>query len=246
MGNKTNPVGFRLGIIREWQAKWFAEREFATFLGEDLTVRRVIERTFPEAGIARVEISRQANDISVTIHTARPGIVIGRGGQRREELRQSLEKATGRKIRLNIQEIRQPELEAALVAKSIAEQLGRRIAFRRAMKGTMLRTMQAGAKGIKVECSGRLGGAEIARTEHMRQGQVPLHKIRADIDYGFTEAVTMMGRIGVKAWVYRGDILPAVKTVPLEAKTEQAGPETGVAEGKSDVTAKTSQVPQTA
>lgn len=249
MGNKTHPIGFRLGIIRDWQAKWFAEREYAAFLREDLIIRRVIAKAYPEAGIASVDIDRQgqANEIYVTIHTARPGIVIGRGGQRREELRRSLEKATDRKIRLNIQEVRQPELEASLVAKSIAEQISRRVAFRRAMKGTILRTMQAGAKGIKVEVAGRLNGAEIARSARMRQGQVPLHKIRADIDYSCKEAITQMGRIGVKVWVYRGDILPEVKTPPYTTQMgEEATSETGVTEGKSDVAAKASEIPQTA
>jgi small subunit ribosomal protein S3 len=244
MGNKVHPIGLRLGIIRDWQAKWFADREYAAFLREDLIIRNVIKKAYPEAGIARVEISRQANEISVSISTARPGIIIGRGGQRREELRNSLEKATGKRIRLDVQEVRQPELEASLVAKNVADSIGRRVAFRRAMKGALQRTMQAGAKGIKVECAGRLGGKEIARSENMRQGQVPLHKIRADIDYGFNEAVTMMGRIGVKVWIYRGDILPEVVMPTYEAMVEEGTDlETGV-EGKTHVTAQESEVSQ--
>lgn len=224
MGNKTSPIGLRLGVIRDWQARWFAGKEYASYLKEDLIIRKQIEKGYPDAGIARVEISRQANEITVTIHTSRPGMIIGRGGQRREEMKRALEKATGKKLRLNIQEIRQPELEAPLVAKNIADQLSRRVTFRRAMKGAMLRSMQAGAKGVKVECAGRLGGAEIARTARMRQGQVPLHKLRADIDYGFAEAVTVMGRIGVKAWVYRGDILPEIRIPVAEAKPAEAAP----------------------
>jgi small subunit ribosomal protein S3 len=158
-----------------------------------------------------LDIDRQANEVSITIHTARPGIVIGRGGQRVDEMRQSLEKLVAKKVRLNIQEIRQPELDATLVSRSIAEQLERRIAYRRAMKQSMFRTIQAGAKGIRVLCSGRLAGAEIARRQLMHQGRVPLHTIRADIDYGFTEAHTTMGRLGVKVWIYKGDILPEAK-----------------------------------
>ena len=202
MGRKVHPLGFRLGIIRDWQGKWYSDRNFTQFLQDDLKLRSTIMKKYAEAAIAKVDVDRQANEVAVTIHTARPGIVIGRGGTRVDEMRQYLEKLIGKKIRLNIQEIRQPELDAYLVARSIAEQLERRIAYRRAMKQSMFRTMQAGAQGIRILCSGRLAGAEIARRQLMHQGRVPLHTIRADIDYGFTEAHTTMGRLGIKVWIY--------------------------------------------
>jgi small subunit ribosomal protein S3 len=204
-------MGFRLGIIRDWQGKWYSDRSFTQHLQEDLKLRNAVMSKYAEAAIAKVEVDRQANEVAVTIHTARPGIVIGRGGQRVDEMRQYLEKLIGKKVRLNIQEIRQPELDAYLVSRSIAEQLERRIAYRRAMKQSMFRTMQAGAKGIRILCSGRLAGAEIARRQLMHQGRVPLHTIRADIDYGFSEAHTTMGRLGIKVWIYKGDILPEAK-----------------------------------
>lgn len=211
MGRKVHPMGFRLGIIRDWQGKWYSDRSFTQHLQEDLKLRNAVMSKYAEAAIAKVEVDRQANEVAVTIHTARPGIVIGRGGQRVDEMRQYLEKLIGKKVRLNIQEIRQPELDAYLVSRSIAEQLERRIAYRRAMKQSMFRTMQAGAKGIRILCSGRLAGAEIARRQLMHQGRVPLHTIRADIDYGFSEAHTTMGRLGIKVWIYKGDILPEAK-----------------------------------
>ncbi len=211
MGRKVHPMGFRLGIIRDWQGKWYSEKHFKQNLQDDIQLRNTIMTKYAEAAIAKVEVDRQANEVAVTIHTARPGIVIGRGGQRVDEMRLYLEKLIGKKIRLNIQEIRQPELDAYLVARSIAEQLERRIAYRRAMKQSMFRTIQAGAKGIRILCSGRLAGAEIARRQLMHQGRVPLHTIRADIDYGFTEARTTMGRLGVKVWIYKGDVLPEAK-----------------------------------
>ena len=181
------------------------------FLQEDLKLRKAIQSRYAEAGISLVEIERQANKVSITIHTARPGIVIGRGGQRVDEMRAYLENLIGKKVQLNIQEIQQPELDAYLVARTVAEQMERRVAYRRAMKQAMFRTMQAGAKGMRISCAGRLGGAEIARRLIMHEGQVPLHTLRADIDYGFTEARTTMGRIGVKVWIYKGDILPEPK-----------------------------------
>ena len=196
------------------------------FLQEDLKLRNAVLTKYPEAAIAKVDIDRQANEVAITIHTARPGIVIGRGGQRVDEMRQYLEKLIGKKVRLNIQEIRQPELDATLVSRSIAEQLERRIAYRRAMKQSMFRTMQAGAKGIRILCSGRLAGAEIARRQLMHQGRVPLHTIRADIDYGFSEAHTTMGRLGIKVWIYKGDILP-------EAKEEEAAEAPALRSGTS-------------
>lgn len=222
MGRKVHPFGFRLGVIRTWRAKWYADKNYTVFLQEDLKLRRAIQAKYVDAGISDVEIDRQANKVLVTIHTARPGIVIGRGGQRVDEIRQYLEGLIDKKIQLNIQEIHQPELDSFLVGRSIAEQMERRVAFRRAMKQAMFRTMQAGAKGVKLICAGRLGGAEIARTETMHQGQVPLQKLRADIDYGFTEAHTTLGRIGVKVWIYKGDILPETKEETLEKTVEAA------------------------
>ncbi len=214
MGNKTHPVGFRLGITKTWQANWFGGKGniYAANVKEDLGIRKVIETQYSDAGIARVEIERSAQDLSVTVHTARPGIVIGRGGQRVDELRKILEETVGgKRVRLNVQEIRQPELDAFLVARNVADQLERRIAFRRAVRQSVGRAMQAGAKGIKVLISGRLGGAEIARNEKAMEGRVPLHTLRADIDYGFTEASTTYGRIGVKVWIYKGEIFQEQK-----------------------------------
>jgi small subunit ribosomal protein S3 len=217
MGHKVNPTGFRMGIIKSWQGKWYADKHYANYLEEDLKIRKAIENKYPEAAISSIEIERQANQVIATINTARPGIVIGRGGQRVDEARIYLEKTIGKRIQLNIKEVQQPELDARLVARSIADQLERRIAYRRAMKQAMARTLQAGGKGIKVAVAGRLGGAEIARKLNMHEGRVPLHTIRADIDYGFVEAKTVMGRIGVKTWIYKGEILPEMKTEETEA-----------------------------
>lgn len=232
MGHKVHPLGFRLGIIRDWQGKWYADRHFAVFLQEDLKLRKLIQDRHNDAAISSIDIERQANQVTVTIRTARPGIVIGRGGQRVEESRHLLESSIGKKVRLNIQEVHQPELDAKLVSQSIAEQMERRVAYRRAMKQSLLRSMQAGAKGIRIHCAGRLGGAEIARRLNMHDGQVPLHTIRADIDYGFTEAKTTMGRIGVKVWIYKGDILPQRKTeeAPAAVSVEAAPPVQSTAE----------------
>ena len=216
MGRKVHPFGFRIGTIRDWQAKWHADKHYAQFLHEDLEIRKAIESKYADTAISLVEIERQANKVSVTIYTARPGIVIGRGGQRVDEMRRYMDDLTGKKVQLNIQEIRQPELDAHLVARTVAEQMQRRVAYRRAIKQALFRTMQAGAKGMKICCSGRLGGAEIARREVMHRGQVPLHTLRADIDYGFTEARTTMGRIGIKVWINRGEILPELKQVTVE------------------------------
>jgi small subunit ribosomal protein S3 len=222
LGRKVHPFGFRLGVIRNWQAKWFAESSYLDFLQEDLQLRKAIAAGYAEAGISLVEIERQANKVAITIHTARPGVVIGRGGQRVDEMRAKLEALIGKRIQLSILEVQQPELDAYLIAKAVAEQIEHRVAFRRAMKQAMFRTMQAGAKGMRISCSGRLGGAEIARREVMHQGQVPLHTLRADIDYGFTEARTTLGRIGVKVWVYRGDVLPEVTRPEAEEAPEAA------------------------
>ncbi len=222
MGHKVHPTGFRLGIIKDWQSKWYSEAHYAEFIQEDNKLREYIKAKYSEAAISLVEIDRQAKDVTITLHTARPGIVIGRGGQRVDEMRKQLEELIGKKIRLNIQEIRQPEMDAYLVARSVAEQIERRVAYRRAMKQAIFRTIQSGAKGIKVSAAGRLANAEIARRQTMHEGQVPLHTLRADIDYGFTEAVTTMGRIGVKVWIYKGQVLPEMKTAEAEEKPGEA------------------------
>jgi len=223
LGRKVHPAGFRVGIVRDWQAKWYADKNYVQFLQEDLKLRQAIRSKYADAGISLVEIDRQGDKILVNIHTARPGVVIGRGGQRVDEMRQYLEDLIGNRVQLNILEVRQPELDAYLVAVTVAEQIQRRIAYRRAMKQAIARTIEAGAKGMRISCSGRLAGTEIARREMLHQGQVPLHKLRADIDYGFTEARTTLGRIGVKVWIYKGDILP--EAVVEEAEVEEAAPE---------------------
>jgi small subunit ribosomal protein S3 len=228
LGHKVHPIGFRLGVIKDWQSKWYSEGHYAEFVLEDNKLRENIKAKYSEAAISLIEIDRQAKDVTITLHTARPGIVIGRGGQRVDEMRQYLEKLIGKKIRLNIQEIRQPELDAYLVARSIAEQIERRVAYRRAMKQAIFRTIQSGAKGIKVSAAGRLGNAEIARRQTSHQGQVPLHTLRADIDYGFTEAHTTLGRIGVKVWIYKGQVMPELKIETAEEKPAvEAAPASG-------------------
>ncbi len=214
MGHKVHPTGFRIGVIYDWQSKWYADKHYTGLLHEDLEIRRTIMDSLWDAGISKIEIDRNANQAVVTVHTAKPGIVIGRGGQKVDELRARLEKGTGRRVRVNIQEIRQPELDAYLVARAVAEQLQRRVAFRRAMKQAVARTMQRGAKGIKIIVGGRLGGTEMSRRETEKEGRVPLHTLRADIDYGLAEARTTFGRIGVKVWIYKGDILPEPKAAP--------------------------------
>ena len=232
MGNKTHPVGFRLGVIKDWQANWFAakQKEYRGLVIEDLSIRRVVMDAYPDAGVSRVEIERGSADVVITVHTARPGIVIGRGGQKVEETRKILEEMTERRARLNVQEIRQPEMDAQLVARNVADQLIRKIAYRRAIRQAVTRTMQAGAQGIKILCSGRLGGAEIARKEKAMDGRVPLHTLRADIDYSYAEAITDFGTIGVKVWIFKGEILPQAKEeeeemAPIEVtvKPEEAG-----------------------
>ena len=212
MGQKVNPIGLRVGIIRDWEAKWYAERkDFVDTLHEDLAVRNFIHKELPNSGVSRIEIERAAKRLRVSIHTAKPGVVIGRGGAGIERLRKALDELTGKQTHINIIDIRVPELDAQLVAESIAAQLEKRVAFRRAMKQAMGRTMRAGAQGIKVMVSGRLGGAEMSRTEWYTEGTVPLHTLRADIDYGFAEAKTTYGQLGVKVWIYKGEILPRPK-----------------------------------
>jgi small subunit ribosomal protein S3 len=221
LGQKVHPCGFRLGVNQDWRARWYAEKNYTQFLLDDLRLRRVIERQCSGGAVARVEIERPGDEVHLTVYSARPGILIGRGGQNVEILKSELEKVSGDKIRLTIREVDHAELEAPLVARSVAERLEERIPFRRAMRQAAFRTLQAGAKGIKINCGGRLGGLEIARSETIRQGQMPLHKLRADIDYGFSEAHTLMGRIGVKVWIYRGDIVPEKKEKSATTETSE-------------------------
>ncbi|CAG7656686.1 30S ribosomal protein S3 [Paenibacillus allorhizosphaerae] len=212
MGQKVNPVGLRIGIIRDWESKWFAGKDFGDLLMEDVKIREYLKQKLKESAVSRIEIERAANRVNVTIHTAKPGMVIGKGGSEVEVIRGYLSKLTnGKKVHININEVKHPELDAILVAESIAQQLERRVSFRRALKQSIQRTMRSGAKGIKTSVSGRLGGAEIARTEGYSEGTVPLHTLRADIDYGTAEAHTTYGRIGVKVWIYRGEVLPTAK-----------------------------------
>ncbi len=234
MGQKVHPTGFRLGVINDWRSRWYARKNYAEFFEEDVRIRKLINSRSAEAGISKVDIERWANEVVVTVHTARPGIIIGRGGSRVDELRKALEALCQKRIRLNIQEVREPELDAYLVAKNIANQIEHQIAFRRAIKRGITRTMQAGAKGIKVMCSGRLGGAEIARTVTFHEGRVPLHTLRADIDYGLYEAATLMGRIGIKVWIYKGDVLPELRQPVVE---EMATGELEIGEVESNAAA---------
>jgi small subunit ribosomal protein S3 len=215
MGQKVNPYGFRLGITTDWKSRWFADRgEYAHYVIEDWQIRDYLMNELPHAAISRIEVERTRDRLRVDVHTARPGIVIGRRGSEADRLRAGLTSITGNnKVQLNIQEIKQPELDAALIAQGVADQLAGRVAFRRAMKRAVQNAQKAGALGIRVQCSGRLGGAEMARTEWYREGRVPLHTLRADIDYGFREARTTYGRIGVKVWIYKGDILPYKSTL---------------------------------
>ncbi|MGI6096615.1 MAG: 30S ribosomal protein S3 [Dethiobacteria bacterium] len=218
MGQKISPTGFRIGVIRDWDAKWYADKNYTELLHEDLQLRNYLAKKMEGSSVSRIEIERAANNIRLNIHTAKPGMVIGKGGSGVEELRKDVEKITGKKSFINIIEIKTPELDALLVAEGIASQLERRVAFRRAMKQAIARTMRAGAKGIKVACSGRLGGTEMARSESYHEGTVPLQTLRADIDYGFAEAHTTYGRIGVKVWIYKGEVLPEKGKDAVEQK----------------------------
>lgn len=218
MGQKTHPIGVRLGIIKTWNSKWFARKNYKDLLFEDLTIQKFIKANLYHAGVPRVEIERTGQKVKATIHTARPGIIIGKKGAEVEKLKKEIEHLTGREISIDIKEIRKPELDAQLVAENIAMQLEKRIAFRRAMKKAVASARRFGALGIKVACGGRLGGAEIARNQWYREGRVPLHTFRSDIDYGVAEARTTYGRIGVKVWIYKGDILQE----PVLQKTEGA------------------------
>ena len=207
MGQKVNPIGFRLGVNRTWDSRWYAGKEYGTLLHEDVKIREFIEKALTQAGVARVVIERPAKRARITIHTARPGVVIGKKGADIEKLRQDLSKMTGGDVTLNIVEIRKPEIDAKLVADNIAQQLTRRVAFRRAMKRAVQSAMRLGAEGIRIKCGGRLGGVEIARAEWYREGRVPLHTLRADIDYGTSTAQTTYGACGVKVWVFKGEIM---------------------------------------
>ena len=252
MGQKVNPIGFRLGIIKDSQSRWFSKREYAHLVLEDAAIRGLLGKRFArvggdsrgrgrgrgrgregdrgfDAGIGRVEIERAANNVRIAIHTAKPGIIIGRGGRGVDDLRSEIEKLTGKKVHINVQEIRTPELEAQLVAENVASQIERRVAFKRAIRQSMMRTMKVGAEGIKVIISGRLAGSELARTYSDKDGKIPLHTLRADVDYGFTEARTTYGHIGVKVWIYRGEILPGRKEPPHKP----AEPEVEVTEKKT-------------
>jgi small subunit ribosomal protein S3 len=207
LGQKVNPIGFRLGVIKTWDSKWFAKADYAKLLHEDLKLRNFLKKRLYASGVSKIEIERAANKAKINIFTARPGLIIGKKGSEVETLKKDLAKLTSTEIFLNIQEVRKPELDAQLIAENVAMQLERRIAFRRAMKKSVQSSLKFGAKGIRITCSGRLGGAEMSRTEWYREGRVPLHTLRADIDYGFAEAKTTYGIIGVKVLVYKGDIL---------------------------------------
>ncbi len=221
MGQKVNPHGLRLGIIKDWNAKWFPERgKLADYLHEDLAIRKIIKEKMYNAGISRIEIQRVAQLIKIDIHTARSGMVIGRGGSEVDALRKELEKMTGRKVIVNVEEIKNPDLDAQLVAENVAAQLEKRISFRRAMKQALTRTMRMGAEGFRIQCSGRLAGADMARTEGYSRGNVPLHTLRADIDYGFAVSNTTYGSIGVKVWINKGEVLPQKESTKTSSTTE--------------------------
>jgi len=215
MGQKTHPIGYRLGYNRVWTSRWYADKDFAKLLHEDIKIRKMVKEKLYHAGVAKIEIERSGDQTRVIIHTARPGIIIGRKGAEVDKLKAQLEKQYGRQVYITVKEIKKPELDAQLVSENIAVQLEKRVAFRRAMKRSIAAALRLGAQGIRITVAGRLGGAEIARTEWYREGRVPLHTLRADIDFGFGEAHTTMGQIGVKTWIYRGELLP-----PKPEKTE--------------------------
>ena len=217
MGQKVHPTGFRLGVIRSWSSKWYEEKNYAKWLHEDIRVREHVKKSLGHAGISRVEIERAANKIKVNVHAARPGIVIGKRGAGVEQVKKDLQKLTESEVYLNIAEVRKAEVDAQLVAENIATQLERRIAFRRAMKKALTTCTKFGAKGVRIACSGRLGGSEMGRYEWYRDGRVPLHTLRADIEYGFAEAKTKQGRIGVKVWIFKGEVLPRGAVAPGQA-----------------------------
>src|SRR5438309_7922594 len=233
MGQKVNPYGFRLGVTTDWKSRWFTERDYTDYLIEDWKIRDYLMRQLERAAVSRIEVERTRDRLRIDVHTARPGIVIGRRGAEADRLREGLGKITRNpKVQLNIQEIKQPELDAALIAQGVADQLAGRVSFRRAMKRAVQTAQKAGALGIRVQCSGRLGGSEMARTEWYREGRVPLHTLRADIDYGFREARTTFGRIGVKVWIYKGDILP-YKTSAEDKISREAAMAVGETSGQA-------------
>ena len=236
MGHKVHPNGFRLGVYRNWEAKWFApDKEFKPLLLEDVRLRRMLMTRLKNAGVARIETERSSSALTITLHTAKPGIVIGKGGTSVDQLRDELEKITGKRVRVTIQEIKKPELSAQLVAENVAAQLEKRIAFRRAIKQSLMKTMRAGAQGVKIRVKGRLGGSEMARVEWNREGRVPLHTLKADIDFGQTEAKTTFGRIGVSAWVYTGNFPTEAPPKPQAAVEEpvESGVPVGAAIGEA-------------
>ena len=240
MGQKVNPHGFRLGISSEFTSRWYADKQYAAYVGEDVKIRKMMSKGMERAGIARVDIERTQGRLRVDIHTARPGIVIGRRGAEADRIRGELEKLTGKQVQLNILEVKNPEISAQLVAQGVAEQLSSRVSFRRAMRKSMQTASKGGAKGIRVQCSGRLGGAEMSRSEFYREGRVPLHTLRADIDYGFYEAKTTFGRIGVKVWIYKGDIVQSrAEREALEAQVRQSRRERPVRRPRSGSTGTT-------
>ncbi len=222
MGQKVHPYGFRLGYNRTWKSRWFAKKDYGKLLHEDLQIKKNLKKRFAHAGVARIEIERAANKLTIFIYTSRPGIIIGRKGSEIDKLKSDLQAATGREVYINIQEINKPELDAQLVAESIAQQLEKRVAFRRAMRRAVDTSLRFGARGIKVRCGGRLNGAEIARSEWYLHGQLPLHTLRADIDYGFAQAYTTYGVIGVKAWIYTGDIFEVAREPESRAGRDKA------------------------
>lgn len=212
MGQKVNPIGFRVGVIRDWESRWYAGKDYADLLHEDIKIREYIEKRLKDAAVSKVEIERAANRVNILISTGKPGMVIGRGGSEVEALRKALNELTGKKVHINIVEIKRPDIDAKLVAENIARQLESRISFRRAQKQVIQRAMRAGAKGIRTQVSGRLNGADMARSESYSEGTVPLHTLRADIDYAHAEADTTFGKLGVKVWIYRGEVLPTKNT----------------------------------
>ena len=227
MGQKVHPRGLRIGITENWRSRWFATKDFDKNLSEDLNIRKMLDKKLARAALSRIEIERAGDRVKVDIHTARPGIVIGKRGAEVDVLRADLEKLTGKQVQINIEEVRRPELDATLISQSVAEQLQARVGFRRAMKKAVIQSMKSGAQGVKIQCAGRLGGSEMARTEWYREGRVPLHTLRANIDYGVSEAKTTFGRIGIKVWVYKGDLLPgqyasqAEKEAPATPRQER-------------------------
>ena len=228
MGQKVNPHGLRVGVIADWDSNWYAEGDFADNLVEDYNIRKFLKKKLYSSSVSRIEIERAADKVKVTVHTAKPGMVIGKGGEGIEKLKAEVAKLTKGKLNLEIKEIKRPDNNAQLVAESIAQQLENRVSFRRAMKSTMSRTMKSGAKGIKTSCSGRLGGADMARTEFYSEGTIPLQTLRADIDYGFAEADTTYGKVGVKVWIYHGEVLPSKKNSDKKQKEGKEGKEGSV------------------